>query len=119
MTYLASSFPPPLATWPIFTGPDCIRCGAGGHTTRWCGICRNQDNQQVHLWLCKSCECLWTILVTSWPVLDGPDCPVCESPHTRWVGIDPDLPGDTWSCPWDHTFALDPEGLVYLPEDRA
>jgi hypothetical protein len=69
----------------------------------------------VHVWLCDACADPFLIDATTWPVLDGPDCPVCETPITRWTGIDPDHYGDAWTCEHGHGFVLDPEGFVFVP----
>ncbi|MGH3378812.1 MAG: hypothetical protein ACRDP6_29200 [Actinoallomurus sp.] len=51
-----------------------------------------------------------------WANLDGPDCPVCTTPRTKWDGISPDYPGDWWECAADHRFILDHDGRAYVPE---
>jgi hypothetical protein len=110
---------PPATLWPSPTGPDCPSCAHD--TTDWSGTARSLDDPDtiVHLWQCPACRAEWTIRVTCWPVLDGPDCPVCEIPETRWTGIDPDHHGDTWTCPAGHEFVLTPEGFIYVPGGEA
>ncbi|MFG2002113.1 hypothetical protein ACGFNU_23475 [Spirillospora sp. NPDC048911] len=115
-----ASFPPP-DQWPILTGPHCPACqtDAPGDVV-WIGTANDLDTgDKVHLWTCRACCTDWTIPITHWPILDGPDCPYCATESTFWAAIDPDHDGDLWMCEQGHEFVLTPEGVIVLPEDAA
>jgi hypothetical protein len=106
---------PPRELWPTTTPPDCTGCERPDDV-EWNGYAHLLDHDHDALmWFCNGCCAEWGTLTTHWPVNDGPDCPVCDSPATRWTDIDPDHLGDTWTCDAGHEFVLDPEGFVYVP----
>ncbi|WP_026415423.1 hypothetical protein [Actinomadura oligospora] len=105
---------PPTEQWPSSALADCPTC-RNDHRVRWVGPAhRITDGAPVQVWICAACQDAWITPLTSWPVLDGPDCPIagCGAVGTRWHAIDPDARADRWSCPFGHQFLLDPEGLV-------
>ncbi len=109
---------PNLTYWPVGApGPDCPYCFTD-QPAAWLGLAHGPefpDRPDLHLWKCGACRTCFTVRAGYWPVLDGPDCPVCETPATRWQAIDPDHTGDRWVCEAGHEFVLDPEGFIYLP----
>ncbi len=112
MTYNPNPVPPP-SFWPATVAADCWHCNRPDAVT-WHGL-TTILGVQVHVWYCRACDHMFFTRLTCWPVLDGPDCPVCEIPATRWTGMDPDHDGDAWTCEAGHEFVLDPEGFIYVP----
>ncbi|KAB2371123.1 hypothetical protein [Actinomadura montaniterrae] len=108
---------PPADNWPILAPPDCPSCETSTEVT-WSGRATSlDDGAEVLLWECGGCCTDWCIPAKYWPTLDGPDCPTCGSLNTCWATYAPEHPGDLWTCDNGHEFVLDPEGLIFLPED--
>lgn len=110
---------PPVEQWPTVHGPVCNTCDTDAKVN-WRGTATDVDTgEPVTLWECGGCRSDWCVPVTHWPVLEGPNCPVCGIEHTFWAAMAPDRNGDLWMCEGDHEFVLTLEGLIVIPEDAA
>ena len=107
---------PPPQEWPVRQGPDCSECKSADNVT-WLGAgVEPATGASVNLWRCGNCRNQWPVPITHWPVLDGPDCPICQTPGTVWSAIAAQQKGDLWVCDDGHEFVVTIEGLVIPPE---
>ncbi len=103
---------PPPQEWPVRQGPDCATCKIADNVT-WLGAGVDPTTgASANLWRCDNCRNQWYVLITHWPVLDGPDCPICQTPGTVWVAVAAQQQGDLWVCDYGHNFVVTIEGLV-------
>lgn len=108
---------PPVQEWPTVYGPDCVNGCENTDDMTWYAATTDLNGRPVNLWQCGACCAMRPVPVTHWPVMEGPNCPVCGIEHTFWAAIAADHNGDLWMCEDDHEFVLTIEGLVIPSED--